>query len=204
MAVQAETIREYRGIRNLVGAKLMKDTKDTLEYGEVIPLAGVSQLQKEVETSSATKYYDNVPAIVIDADGADTVTVDVSAVPLSVLAEITGQYYDEETGMLVEGDRKSEYWAIGYITEDTDGNEVYVWRLKGKFSVPGATHVTRDNGTDSNGQQLVYTGINTTKVFTKTGKTAKAINVEKSKDKVDVANFFEEVLNPDTVQKKGA
>ena len=201
---QGQKIYEYRGIRGLVAAELITDTSTEIEYGEVQELAGTSQLQKEVATSSATKYYDNIPAIVIDSDGADTVTVDVSAVPLEKIAFITGQNYDPDTGMLIEGERKSKYYAIGYITEDTDGNEVYVWRLKGKFAVPGSTHITKNDGTDSNGQQLVYTGINTTHKFAKTSKTAKAINVEKVKDKVDLSTFFETVQTPDTVKAKTA
>jgi len=193
---------EYRGIEGLVAAKITEDTTENLTYAEIRQIAGVSELSKETESSSATKYYDNIPAIVIDSVGADAVKMNVSAVALEDVAWLTGQTYDESTGMFIEGERTSGYYALGYITKDTDGNLVYVWRLKGTFGIPTSTHKTEDSGTDGSGQELLYTGINTTHRFTKTGKTAKAVNVEVSKDLADVTEFFETVQTPDTIKPK--
>ena len=59
-----------------------------------------------------------------------------------------------------------------------------------------------NDGTDSNGQEVTYTGISTTHKFTKTGKTAKAINVDLSKDLADVSTFFDTVTTIDTLKAK--
>lgn len=195
-------IQEYRGIEGLVYAEVTADTAENYTTGEVKALAGVSELTKETSSDSATHYYDNIPAIVIDSTGADEVKMNTSLIPLETLAEITGQFYDETTGLMVEGERTSKYFAIGYVTETTDGTQMLVWRLKGSFSIPGSTHATRDDGTDANGQELTYTGINTTHKFTKTNKTAKAIVLDASKNLVDTTTFFEAVQTPDTVTKK--
>jgi phi13 family phage major tail protein len=143
-----------------------------------------------------------VPAIVIDSTGSDEVTISGSAIPFDVLAKITGQYYDEATGMFVEGERQSKYFAIGYITEKTDGTEVFCWRLKGKFNIPSVTHATKTDGAEANGQELTFTGINTEHRFTAIGnKTAKAVNVDTSVNAtVKEADFFAEVQTPDTVK----
>lgn len=193
------TFVDYRGIRGLVAAELLTDTADGITYGDPFVLCGVSTLSKTTETSSSKKYYDNAPAIVIQATGGDEVSIEGSAIPADVLAKIMGEYYDEATGMYVEGEPVAKYFAIGYITEKTDGSEVYVWRLKGSFSYPEASHATKDDGTDSAGQSLTYTGVNTQHKFTKTGKTAKAINVEATKYTAGETAFFEEVQTPDTV-----
>jgi hypothetical protein len=104
--------------------------------------------------------------------------------------------------MFVEGERESKYFAIGYITEKTDGTEIFVWRMKGKFNIPDSTHATKDDGAEANGQELTFTGINTTHRFTAIGnKTAKAVNVDTSVNPVVEADFFGEVQTPDTVQK---
>ena len=198
-------IVEYRGIRKLVGALLTEDSDSTLTYGAVFSIAGTSKLSKTVESSIDTKHYDNVPAIVLDGVGPDTITIDTSAIPYDVQAKITGQYYDDGTGMLVEGTGSRPYVAIGYITEDTDGNEVWVWRLKGKFSLPSEEHSTKDNSTTSNGQQLTYTGINTTHEFTALAneetKNAKGIILETSKELTTLTetSFFAAVQDPDKV-----
>ena len=202
-----DKIVEYRGIRKLVGAILTRDDSEALKYGDVFPIAGTSRLSKTTASSSETKSYDNFPAIVIDSEGEDTIAVDVSAVPYAVQAKITGQYYDDTLGMYVEGaGAERPYVAIGYITEDTNGNEVYVWRNKGKFALPGEDHATKDSSTTSNGQQLTYTGINTVHEFAalanKPKKTAKGVILETAKELTDYTEetFFEAVQDIDKAQ----
>lgn len=195
-------IQEYRGIRGLVCAEVTTDTTEAFECGTPFAVAGVAELSRTTETTSEPHYYDNVPAIVIESTGSDEVTITASAIPLDVLAQITGQVYDAEKGMFVEGERESKYFAIGYITEKTDGTEIFVWRMKGKFNIPDSTHATKDDGAEANGQELVFTGINTTHRFTAIGnKTAKAVNVDTSVNPVVETDFFSEVQTPDTVQK---
>ena len=195
-------IQEYRGIRGLVCAEVKSDTTEAFECDVPFAVAGVAELSRTTETTNESHYYDNVPAIVIESTGADEVTITASAIPFDVLAKITGQTYDAEKGLFVEGERQSKYFAIGYITEKTDGTEIFVWRLKGKFNIPDSTHATKDDGAEANGQELVFTGINTTHKFTAIGnKTAKAVNVDTGVNPVVETEFFSEVQTPDSVQK---
>lgn len=195
-------IFEYRGVEGLVYAKVTKDTDEAYETGEVKSLAGVAEIGRTTETSSEPHYYDNVPAVLINSTGSDEVTCTVSGIPLEVLADITGQAYDKSTGTFIEGEREPGYYALGYRTKKTNGKEVLVWRFKGSFSIPDSTHVTENDGTDANGQEITYTGISTTHKFTKTGKRAKAINVDTELDLADVSTFFETVTTPDTLKAK--
>lgn len=196
-------ITEYRGIEGLVYAEVTEDSETEYTTGTVKPLAGVAELSRTTETSSEAHYYDNIPAIVINSTGSDEVTITCSAIPLDVLAEITGQNYDATTGAMIEGPRDNKYFAIGYRTKKTNGDEVLVWRYKGSFSIPDSTHITEDDGTDANGQELTYTGISTTHKFTKTGKGAKALNVDVGLDLADVSTFFTQVTTPDDITVKG-
>jgi len=197
-----QEIVEYRGIEGLVYAKVIKDTKEEYKAGEVKPLAGVAELSKETETNSEEKYYDNLAAIVVNSTGADTVTISTSAIPFETLADITGQYYDENLGVFAEQERDPGYFAIGYKTQKTNGDDVYVWRYKGSFNIPKDAHKTKTNGTDSQGQELTYKGINTTHVFNKPKKSQKSINVDVAKEKADVSSFFDEVTTIDTLIAK--
>lgn len=198
---------EYRGIEGLVAAEVIKDNNLSGEgegyvTGEIFSIAGIAELSKTTESSNESKYYDNMPALVISSTGADEVTCSVSAIDQEVLAKITGQHYDAETGTLIEGERKNKYFAIGYKTKKTNGDEVYVWRYKGTFNIPEATHATENDGTDANGQEITYTGIKTTHKFDKIGAGAKAINVDLGKDLADVTGFFDKVTTPDDLKKK--
>lgn len=192
-------IVDWRGIRDVVAAKVLKDDADGITYDTPFSLCGTSSLSKSTETSTGTKYYDNVPAIGIRSVGADEVAIEASAIPEDVVAKIMGEYYDEETGMHVEGEPSEDYWALGYITKKTDGTEMYVWRLKGIFAYPEEEHNTEDDGTDSTGSSLTYTGINTQHKFTKTGKTAKAVNLPAAKWSGTEEDFFSTVQTPDTI-----
>ena len=193
-------ITEWRGIEGLVYAKVTEDTAEAYTTGEVKPLAGVAELSRTTESSSEAHYYDNIPAVVVGSTGSDEVTITTSAIPMEVLAEITGQQYDLASGAYIEGERKTEYFAIGYRTKKVNGDEVYVWRYKGTFGIPDSTHATENDGTDANGDEVTFTGISTTHVFAKTGKRAKAINVDVAAGKADVSTFFDTVTTPDTLQ----
>lgn len=195
-----KTYFEYRGVSNAVYAEITADTAADFTTGAVKDLTGVSEIGKTTDSANETHYYDNLPAIVIDSVGSDEITINTSGIPLDVLADITGQYYDEQTGMLVEQESTPKYFAFGYITDKTDGTKVLVWRLKGKFSIPGTTSATKDDGTDANGQELTYTGISTVHKFTKTGKPARAINIDTSVNQAMTdATFFAQVNTPDTI-----
>ena len=201
-------IFEYRGVEGLVYAEVTKDNNST-EQGEgyvtgtVKPLAGVAEISKSSDSTSEAHFYDNIPAVVITSTGADTVTISASAIPLDVLADITGQTYDSTTGTYIQEESQQKYFAIGYQTKNTDGETVYVWRLKGTFNIPDQTNATENEGTDANGQELVYTGISTTHKFTKTTKPAMAVNVNTALDLISKPeDFFVSVQTPDTITAK--
>lgn len=197
---------EYRGIEGLVYAEVTGDDNEVsggYVTGDVKPLAPVAELSRATESSQETHYYDNIPAIVISSTGADEVTITTAAIPLDVLSDITGQVYDSALGAFIEGAPVRKYFALGYKTKKTNGDEVYVWRYKGQFSIPDSTHTTENDGTDANGQELVYTGISTTHKFTKNNnRGAKALNVDLGADKADVSTFFDTVTTPDALQAK--
>lgn len=192
-------IYEYRGVEGLVYAKVNTDTSETFATGTVKDLAGVAEISKATDSTNEAHYYDNLPAVVVSSTGSDTITISASAIPLDVLAEITGQNYDAETGTFVEQERTPGYFAIGYKTKDTNGNFYYVWRLKGTFNIPNQTSQTENTGTDANGQEIIFTGIATIHKFTKTGKSARSVMVNTGLGLTNVTNFFNSVQTPDTI-----
>lgn len=200
-----KTVDEFRGTDNLVIAEVTADNNEAeggYVTGAVTDLAPVAEISKAVETASDTKYYDNKPALTINSEGADTITLTVPALPLPTLAKITGKEFDETTGAFMDGERKPKYFALGYRLRLTDGTYRYVWRYKGSFGIPDETAQTENAGTDSNNQQLTYTGIQTMHKFTKTGTSQKALVVDERDGKADLTNFFAQVTTCDTLQAK--
>ncbi len=196
-------IYEYRRCEGLVAAEIIKDDSDAYTTGEPFEVAGLANVSRTTEVSVETGFYDNKPATTRRGNAADTVTFDVSAIPLDVFAKLTGYKYDSELEMLIEGEPEMKYFAVGYKTGATNGDEMYVWRLKGSFNIPDQENHTDDDSTDANGQQLIFTGLSTTHKFAKDGKSAKSITVNATRDKVqNLDKFFDAVQTPDTVSKK--
>lgn len=203
MNSQLGEITEWRGVEGLVVAKLLTDDNENgsghgLTYGDVYSLAGVAEIGRTTASTNESHYYDNMPAVVISSVGADEVTIQTSAIDLDVLAFITGQKYDSDLGIFIEGQKSQDYFALGYKTKKTNGDEVYVWRYKGRFNIPDSQHATETDGTDANGQEVIFTGVSTTHKFAKAdNKGVKAINVDVAKGLCDVSTFFDEVANLD-------
>jgi len=194
----AQYVDEFRGTDHLVYALVESDDSTGYATGEVKILAPVAEISKTVETASETKYYDNKPALTINAEGADTITLTVPALDLPTLADITGKTFDQSVGAFFDGETTPRYFALGYRLRLTDGTYRYVWRYKGSFAIPDETSATENAGTDTNNQQLTFTGIQTMYVFTKTGSSEKALVVDERSTEVDLSGFFDTVLTCDT------
>lgn len=190
---------EFRGCDNLVIAEVTADSKgNPYTVGAVQSLAPVAEISKTVENSSETHYYDNVGMIIIRSEGSDEVTLTVPALPLATVAFVTGKTIDPTTGAFIDGESVERYFAIGYRLRLTDGTYRYVWRLKGSFSIPDETSSTENDGTDTNNQELTFTGVKTVTAFTNGGR-AKAVVIDERDGKCNLDTFFDEVQTPDTI-----
>ena len=198
---------EFRGCKNLVFAQVLQDDAEGYVTGEVIPLAPVAEISKSVETSSEAHYYDNKAAIVINSEGADTVSFTIAVPDDDVLAMIEGRVYDSTKKMFIEAPRKNDYFAVGYILgetgEESGNDERFVWRYKGTFNIPDVTASTENDSTDANNMSLEFTGIYTNHEFANGGGTgvtapAKSIFIRKSSNVATEEQFFAQVTTPDT------
>lgn len=209
----AEYVDEFRGTDDLYYAEVTCDDNSSEQghgyvTGTVKRLAPVAEISKTVETASDTKYYDNKPAFTINAEGADTITLNIPALDLATLADITGKQIDSATGAFMDGESTPKQFALGYRLGLTDGTYRYVWRYKGSFAIPDETSQTKNAGTDSNGQELTYTGIMTIHKFTKAvdaqgnPMAQKALVVDERDDKAVLTNFFSTVTTCDTLTAK--
>ena len=203
---------EFRGVDNLYYARIIQD--DDAGYITATPkrLSPVAEVAKSTDSSSEAHYYDNKPMIVVASESADTITITMAPPELDILADITGKAWDEATGMMIDGPRENNYFAIMYRTKGTDGKYRYVSRLKGSFSIPEEDNQTENDGTDTTNTQITFTGIMTEHEFTK-GRyvngtwekaAAKGIVVDERFGLVDFADFFSATQTPDTIQASGA
>lgn len=199
---------EYRGCKGLVFAEVTIDDNQTgtghgYVTGTVTDLAGIAEVSKTVSVSKVSKYYDNIAAIVITGEGEDVVTFTASIPTMKVQAAINGRVYDETLKMYIECPIVNKYYAVGYIIEDTDGTEYYIWRHKGYFVAPDETSATKDEGTDGNNMSLEFHGIYTIHEFANGGGSGVKKHIKSYKmandGSLDLSSFFATVTSPDTV-----
>lgn len=199
---------EYRGCKGLVFAEVTTDDNQTgtghgYITGAVTDLAGIAEVSKTVSVSKVSKYYDNIAAIVITGEGEDVVTFTASIPTMKVQAAINGRVYDETLKMYIECPIVNKYYAVGYIIEDTDGAEYYIWRHKGYFVAPDETSATKDEGTDGNNMSLEFHGIYTIHEFANGGGSGVKKHIKSYKmandGSLDLSSFFATVTSPDTV-----
>lgn len=207
MSEENKEIFEYRGIEDLYFAKVIKDDAEGFECETPVEISAVAEIGKKTDSASESHYYDNKPVVVVNSEGPDTYTLTVAPPALKILAQLEGKSFDETTGMLVDGERINEYYAIMYKAKGTDGKYRYVSRLKGTFAIPDETHQTEDSGTGTTNIQLTYTGIYTQHEFEKgkfeEGKwekgPAKGVVVDTRYKLADVTGFFNKVQTPDSI-----
>ena len=202
---------EYRGVRGLVVAKVTTDG-DTYVANVWEELSGVQSVAVAKNESSETHYYDNKAAIVIDAEGADEVTLVVSVLANKTRAMIEGVGYDETTDMIINTPKKRDYFALGYIGEKTDGTEEFNILYKGKFSGGAETHNTKDDGTEATNVEYTFTAIHTSaKIYTVGGvaQSVKSIKIPASTTVTEAKVFGAftngksaiDVLTPDEIKE---
>lgn len=158
---------EYRGIRGVVIAEVLKNNSEEYEAENWNEFSGAQSLAVTKNESSESHFYDNAARIVIDAEGADELAIVLSILAYKIRAKVDGVKYEQAKDMIVNTPKQRKYFAIGYIGEKTDGTEEANIYYCGKFSGGGETHNTKDDGTEATNVEYTYTGVHTTaKIYT--------------------------------------
>lgn len=187
-------INEYRGVRGLVVAEVTSDKNDTYSTGKWTELSGVQSVGFATSQSSETKFYDNIAALVANAEGADTISLVVSALENEIKALVEGTSYNAAKDMVVGTPKQVKYFALGFIGKKTNGVEEVNILYKGTFTGGDTTYNTENDGTDSANVTYTFTSIHTTtKIYTDgaTKKPAKNVKFELS-DTLTEADIFGE------------
>ncbi|XCH78849.1 MAG: major tail protein [Candidatus Dehalobacter alkaniphilus] len=194
---------EYQGFDSLFAAEITLDDATAYTAGTPFALAPAGEIAVKTDRASAPKYYDNQAYLVVTAEGFDEATLTVPVLPISLIARLLGKVVDPTTGALLDtGETLTKYFAIGYRLQFTDGTYRYVWRHKGTFRLDEESAKAKDNSTDTNNHQLIFTGITTKFKFTMpdaSKKPGKQIVVDARDGKADVSSWFTQVVTPENL-----
>lgn len=198
---------EYKsvvGIDEVHVALVTQDDADGYAAGTPVVFAPAINISAEPSTSLETQYADNKPFDVMTGEGETKITLDVTNIPLSILATYLGKQFDAASGRIFDagGEAVPPDAAFSFRSMKSNGSYRYFQYLKGKFSLPKDEAATKTDSMDPKPSQIVYTAVNTLYKFD-LGDGGDAKSVKRIVGDEDVTNFiatgwFSQVQTPVT------
>lgn len=160
---KAKSYADYRGLRGLVAAEILKDDGTTFEADKWKELEGAISCSIEGEEESSPVYRDNKAIRNITTEGADAATVNMDVLANKVRAWLEGRAYSSKNDVFLKTPKKIRNFVFGFIGEKTDGTEEAVIMYNTTVTGGNEERNTKDDGTDVTTVEYVFAG-----AFTKT------------------------------------
>lgn len=161
MTINADEYRPRIGLDSLYVAAILGDDANAYSVDTPVYLAPAAEASLAPATSSDVLYADDQPYETMSAEAETKITLKVTAVPIEVLAAITGRVFDAGTGQLWDNAGASPYYALGFRSLKSNGSYRYYWFLKGQFEMPSEDMATKGSKPEPKVVSLTYTAIKT-------------------------------------------
>lgn len=200
---------EFVGVENLHAAKITADTAEAYSAETPAYLAPSAEISIQSNINNAPQFYDNVAGFNYVTEGVSTLTLTVSGIPASKMAELLGKDYDEDNGVVIDdGQPAPPEYAISFIFNKGPDEKRYYQYLKGTFSGGEEVGTSKANGNVTvHTYQLTFTALNTTHKWTVNGaqKSVKRIFADTTDENFDGtdATWFAAVQVPAAATQTG-
>lgn len=154
------------GLRDLYYALVTQDDADAYSAGTPAIIAPAIAASHRTSKSSKVQYADDGVFDQLSAEGPTDLEMEVTAIPLSVLAVLLGKEYDASTGRLFDNSGAiAPDVAVGFRSKKSNGSYKYFWYLKGKFSQPDEEQATEGDTPEPKSAKIVFSAVKTTYQF---------------------------------------
>ena len=123
------------GLRDVIFWKLKTDTATTLTYESAAEPETVDAIDVSISHANADPdilYADDIENDVLNPDTELTVTLEVKELPLSLQAKLLGNKVGKKNEIVEVAGATPPYYAMGFKSAKRDGNDRYVWLVKGR------------------------------------------------------------------------
>ena len=123
------------GLRDVIFWKLKTDTATTLTYESAAETETVDAIDVSISHANADPdilYADDIENDVLYPDTELTVTLEVKELPLSLQAKLLGNRVGTKNEIVEVAGATPPYYAMGFKSAKRDGNDRYVWLVKGR------------------------------------------------------------------------
>lgn len=162
MTIGADEYKSSIGLDSLYYALITVDCSTAYTAGTPKVLAPAAELNAEPATEQLTQYADDQAYDVANSEGETKLSMVVTGIPMSALAEITGCVYDTLNGVMFDNAGSPPYCALIFRSKKSNGKYRYYTYLKGKFSKPKDGFKTQADKTEFQPQTLEFTAVKTT------------------------------------------
>lgn len=145
----ADEIYSTVGLRDVVYALLTTDEAgEDPAYGEVNPLVGAIDFDLSDNSGDEdAQYYDDHEGDVLYPDPEMTGTLEMADILPERLAVLLGATVDENGVLVRTADDKPPYFAMGFKSEKSNGEDRYVWLYKGRAKLGNQKFTTKQGKT---------------------------------------------------------
>lgn len=123
------------GLRDVIFWKLKTDTATTLTYESAAEAETVDAIDVSISHANADPdilYANDIENDVLYPDTELTVTLEVKELPLSLQAKLLGNKVGTKNEIVEVAGATPPYYAMGFKSAKRDGNDRYVWLVKGR------------------------------------------------------------------------
>lgn len=136
------------GLKNMVLAPLTEDTEATLTYGPLQLVAGAIEASVTPENADPdVQYADDIEFDVLYPDPELSFKTKMADIPLAIQEQIFGNTIDDNGVLIRKASDKPPYYAVGFMSEKSNGRFRYVWLYKVRAKPVTETYQTKEGGT---------------------------------------------------------
>lgn len=186
---------------DLVIAEVLSDDVGGYIAGTPMSFVPTASIAEATATNVTTSYYSGQAFWVYVSEGVSTLTLITPYLNAETEAYITGKPFDSTNGVMLDtGSPESRYFALGFRTPMSEGQDMYVWWHKGSFSIASQNRGQTETDTKTPQQlTMTYSAITTVaKIDLPNGKKngLKKIQGDITNPNFVSAGFFDKVQFP--------
>jgi len=136
------------GLKNMVLAPLTEDTEAALTYGPLQLVAGAIEASVTPENADPdVQFADDQEFDVLYPDPELSFKTKMADIPLSIQEQIFGNKIDDNGVLIRTANDKPPYFAVGFMSEKSNGKFRYVWLYKVRAKPVTESYQTKEGGT---------------------------------------------------------
>jgi len=193
MTVNSNEYKSTVGLDKLYYALVTQDDANGYEVGTPKYMAPTATVKVTPAVSSETQYMDNIPFDEITTEGKSDLEMELSNLPSSVRAEITGKIFDAVSGRVLDNANPADapFVAIGFRSKKSNGSFRYYWYLKCRCQEPADEAATESDKPSPKTVTLKVSALKTVHPFDLLGDASKMDGVKRVYGDADTTNFDE-------------